>query len=124
MMTTLLLNYDHYIACFVTGGMGRMHDAAAKHMKCFVKILQGKYALGDPGYEGVPYVVAGFKSNQLQQQEKDERNKFDRISRKEQIPIEHVNNFIKSCRVLSKRNQFIHSRDKHIALCFYSMWLV
>ena len=73
MMTTLLLNYDHYIACFVMGGMRRMHNsAAAKHMKCFVKILQGKYALGDPGYEGVPYVVAGFKSNQLQQQEKDE----------------------------------------------------
>jgi len=121
MMTTLLLNFDHYISCFVTGGLGRMHDAAAaKHMNCFIKILKGRYALGDPGYEGVPYVVSGFKSNQLIS---NERIKFDRVSRSEQIAIEHVNNFIKSCRVLSKRHQFIHSRDKHIA-CVYSLWVV
>jgi len=93
-----------------------MHDAAAaRHMKSIVRVLKNKFALGDPGYEGVPYVVSGFKSNLLTS---NERIVFDRISRSEQVAIEHVNNFLKSCKSLSKRNQFIHSRDKHIACVF------
>lgn len=63
----------------------------------------------------MPYVVSRLKFNQLNS---DERREFDRISRSEQVIIEHVNSFIKSCKVLSKKNQFIHGRDKHIASVF------
>ena len=115
-MTTLLVDYDNYISCFVTAGAGRMHDAtAARHMKCFVRVLNNRFALGDPGYEGVPYVVSGLKTNQLNS---PERISFDAISRNEQVRVEHVNNFIKSCKVLSKRNQFYHSKEMHIACVF------
>ena len=68
--------------------------------------------MGDPGFAGVPYVVAGFKSNQLKSSDHLE---FDRISRNEQVLIEHVNRFIKDCKVLSKKAVFKHSRALHVA---------
>jgi len=117
MVTSLLVNFDGYISCFVTGGLGRMHDAnAARFMECFVEALNGKFALGDPAYEGVDYVISGFKTNQLKNDKA--RHIFDRISRSEQVIVEHVNLFIKTCKTLSKRNQFIHSRHLHIGCVF------
>ena len=54
-------------------------------------------------YAGVPYIIAGLKSNQLKTKEHEE---FDRLPRREQILIEHVNCFLKKCKVLSKKNVF------------------
>jgi hypothetical protein len=116
MMTTLLVDFDGYIICLNTGGKARMHDSMSSvFMHNFRRILGRRYALGDPGYAGVDYVVSGFKTNQLIN---EERRVFDRISRTEQVVIEHVNNFIKTCHSLSKSNQFHHSTEKHVAIVF------
>jgi len=71
----------------------------------------------DSGFAGVPYVVAGLKSNQLKTKEQQH---FDFISRKEQILIEHVNRFIKQWKVLSKRVVFKHSRVLHVSCVMIS----
>lgn len=113
MLTHLLIDYEGTIIAFETNVLGSIHDSnAALHNYYFPKIL-GKdfYALGDPGYAGVPYVVAGLKSNQLRTKEDLD---FDTISRSEQVLIEHVNRFLKGCTVLSKRVVFKHSRVLHV----------
>jgi len=125
MMTNLLVNFDGYIVAFVTGGAARMNDSMASYFfPTFVRALGSKYCLGDPGYQGVPYVVSGLKSNQLLSHA---HHQFDRVSRSEQVVVEHVNCFIKSCKSLSKRNQFIHGREKHIAcviiVCGWHNWM-
>lgn len=117
MMSTLLVDFEGYIVSVNTGGVARLHDSmSSTFMPHFRNIIGPKnFALGDPGYAGVDYVVSGFKSNQLANPQCRE---FDIVSRSEQVIIEHVNNFIKSCRVLSKSNQFHHSREKHISCVF------
>ena len=116
MLTTFLVDYDANISAFATGILGKMHDAnSGRHLELFMKILQGRFALGDPGYANVPYVVAGFKTNQLNSVA---ARTFDSITRTEQVVVEHVNQFVKSCKVLSKKVKFTHSRAKHI-LCVY-----
>jgi hypothetical protein len=121
MMTHLLVDFDGFIVALQTNVAGRIHDSnAARHNKLFKKILSGggkkKFALGDPGYAGVEWVVSGFKTNQLK--DLPGREKFDDVSRSEQAQVEHVNNFIKKCKVLSKSHIFVHSREKHIACVF------
>lgn len=70
-------------------------------------ILKKRLALGDPGFGGVSYVVAGYKTNQLKSPAHKE---FDRVSRSEQVKIEHVNNFVKKCGCLSKGSTFHHNK--------------
>jgi len=92
--------------------MGSVHDSnAAQYNKHFKNILGKRFALGDPGYNGVPYVVAGSKASQL----KTGHKKFDSISRTEQIPIEHVNNFIKKFSILSKQSKCIHTSSNNLS---------
>jgi hypothetical protein len=117
MMTTLLVNFDGYIASVSTNGCARLHDSmSAMFMSDFRDVLGEKnFALGDPGYGGVDYVVSGLKSNQLNS---EESRQFDAISRHEQVLIEHVNKHIKNCKVLSKSNQFHHARHMHMNTVF------
>ena len=42
------------------------------------------YVLGDTGFQGVEYVVAGLKNNQIQS---ESEKKFDKISRSEQVIV-------------------------------------
>jgi hypothetical protein len=125
MMTTLLVDFDGFIVSVNTGGRPILHDSmAATFMDNFRTILGQNFALGDPGYQGVDYVVAGFKSNQLIS---DERIYFDRISRAEQVIVEHVNSHFKGCKSLSKRHVFHHSIDKHVTIvllvCGWFNWI-
>lgn len=116
MMTTLLVDFDARISSVVTNGKSILHDSMASFfMRGMAKVLGSKYALADTGYSKVPFVVCGFTSNLVNS---DERRTFDTVSREEQKVVEHVNNFIKKCKVLSKRNQFIHSRDMHVCCVF------
>jgi hypothetical protein len=114
MLTHLLIDFEGNIIALETNVLGSIHDTnAASHNFHFPKILGANfYALGDPGYAGVPYVVAGLKSNQLKEKEDQE---FDTLSREEQILIEHVNRFLKACIVLSKNVVFKHSRVMHVS---------
>jgi len=53
-------------------------------------------------------VIAGLKSYQLTS---NARLQFDRISRSEQVIMEHVNNFTKKISSISKAIQFQHSKE-------------
>lgn len=113
-LTHLLIDFEGNIIAFETNVKGSVHDSnAATHNIYFPLILgPSNYALADPGYAGVPYVVAGLKSNQL----KSPRDfDFDTVSRSEQVLVEHVNSFLKGCKVLSKKVTFKHTRTLHIA---------
>jgi hypothetical protein len=56
------------IVAVETNVKGRIHDAnAAQNNFHFQQILQNKFALGDPGYAGVSYIIAGYKSNEIHQ---------------------------------------------------------
>jgi len=124
-MTTLLVDFDGYITSVNTGGRAILHDSmAATFMDNFRDILGENFALGDPGYAGVDYVISGFKSNQLRT---EERVKFDRITRSEQVLIEHINAHFKGCKSLSKRSVFHHTIDKHVTIvllvCGWYNWI-
>lgn len=82
MITHLLVDFDGYIIAVRTNVLGIVHDANdAQHNNQFKTILNGNYALGDPGFAGVPYVVAGLKTNQING---PGARIFDTISREEQ----------------------------------------
>jgi hypothetical protein len=114
MLTHLLIDYEGNIVAFETNMLGSVHDANTSLNNClFPKILgPDTYALGDPGYTGVPYVVADMKSNQLQMEDDYE---FDKTSCHEQVVIEHLNSFLKHFSVLSKGKKFKHSRVVHVS---------
>jgi hypothetical protein len=116
MLTHLLVDFDNLIVAVETNVKGRIHDAnAAQNNFHFQQILQNKFALGDPGYARVFYVIVGYKSNEIHQ---NVQLVFDQISRQEQIGIGHVNRHLKQCKVLSKHSQFIHNRTMHVGCVF------
>jgi hypothetical protein len=93
MLTHLLVDFDNLIIAIETNVKCRIHDAnVAQNNFHFQQILQNKFALGDPGYAGVSYVIASYKSNEIHQ---NVQLVFDQISRQEQIGIEHVNRHLK-----------------------------
>lgn len=97
------------IVAVTTNVYGHVHDAnAARYNEHFQQVLGDSFALGDPGFAGVPYCVAGFRGNQLTSVS---HKTFDSISRSEQVIIEHVNSFIKQTEVLAKSSKFCHRLD-------------
>jgi hypothetical protein len=116
-LTHLLVDFEEFIISVITNVKGHSHDSnVASCHPAFKQVLGTKFALGDPGFQGVDYVVAGFKSSAITT---DAQDVFDDISRTEQSAVEHVNNFIKKSAVLSKQNKFVHpSTDKLVACVF------
>ena len=133
MLTTFLVDYERKIASVNTNGICRfdislllifffdlflrLHDSMSSLFFEDFRVMVGRknFTLGDPGYAGNDYVVAGLKSNQVTT---PEAIRFDEVTRTEQVIIEHINRHVKSCRVLSKSNQFHHGRDKHVCCVF------
>lgn len=113
-LTHLLIDFEGNIIAFETNVKGSVHDSnvATRNIHFPLILGPGRYALADPGYAGVPYVVAGLKSNQVKSTNDLD---FDSTSRSEQVLIEHVNSFLKSCKVLSKKVAFKHSRVLHVS---------
>jgi hypothetical protein len=104
-----IVDFTGKIVAVQTGIPGSFHDStAARYAKKFKALLTPNLVIGDPGFQGVNYVVAGYKINQLTS---DAHKEFDRISRSEQVKIEHVNNFVKKCASLSKLSTFHHNRE-------------
>jgi hypothetical protein len=110
------VDYDGYICSCVTNLDGFVHDAtSATYSDSFKTLLRRNLVIGDTGFGGVQYVVAGLKANQISHAG---HRHFDRISRSEQVLIEHVNNFIKKCKSVSKKNTFLHTRQHLSASVF------
>ena len=107
-----LIGFDGSIKAVETGIPGSFPDSpSANFSTLFQDILGPNLAMGDTGFAGVDYIVAGFTACQLKTAAHKD---FDRISRSEQVKIEHVNNFVKKCKTLSKTCQFIHT---NVLLC-------
>lgn len=90
-----------------TGIPGSMHDATcARRSKSIQKVVGKDFCLTDPGYEGVSYCVAGITRARIQ----TKADKiFNTVSRREQKPVEHVNNFLKKCSIISNDSRFRHN---------------
>lgn len=105
--TLLLVDFEGHILAFATNYPGSNADSScARNAHLFKQILGSKFALGDTGFGNVSYIVTGLKKNQLKS---DECRLYDRISRKEQKPIEWINNSIKRWRSLSNDSRFCQS---------------
>ncbi|KAL9645636.1 hypothetical protein ABK040_015851 [Willaertia magna] len=65
-MSQILLDYEGYIIAFLTNIKSKIHDSlSANYNKDFKRILGSDFALGDPGFNGVGYVISGFKPSTL-----------------------------------------------------------
>jgi len=112
-ISQILCDYSGLIISLLTNIKGHTHDfLSATYNENFRRIVGNDFSLGDPGFQSVDWVVAGFRPSQVKSLGKQI---FDKQSRKEQIIIEHVNCFIKKCATLSRENKFIHGHDKLIA---------
>lgn len=119
-VTQILLDYEGNVISFQTNIKGKIHDThAAKYNKHFQKIVGKDFALGDPGFGNVDYVIAGFKPTTLNSWDE---HVFDRISRQEQVLIENVNNFIKKSKALNCHLKFIHG--EHRLLGYFEILLI
>lgn len=112
----LLVDFDGYVVACSTNIDGFVHDATSAHYnEAFPEVLEGTLALGDTGFGGVSYVVSGLRSNQVRTASE---KLFDKISRSEQVIVEHINNFIKKCASINKLSPFIHNRC-HLTACVF-----
>jgi hypothetical protein len=118
--THLLVDYDGYIASFVTSVTLRATNSdAAPHFDSFTALLGGdRYVIGDRSYDGVPYVLSETEMAGDAQYAQWQR---------EQQALQQATAFVARCRVLSAENRFKHQRDKHIAcvfiICGWHNWL-
>ena len=120
-LSQILLDYEGYVVSFLTNIKGKIHDSlAAKYNKWFKEIVGTDFVLGDPGFNGVGYVVSGFKSSSLSRWE---QHIFDTISRREQVLIENANKNIKECRSVNKSDVFRHGEARLLACVFISIGL-
>ena len=110
------VDFDGFIIAFLTNIPGRMHDALiGTYNTFFQRILGNKFALADSAFGGVRNIVAGFRPCQVNSEGK---RKFDRITRREQVIIEHVHGWIKSSKSISKGSRFVHVEQK-LVMCMY-----
>lgn len=115
--TQILLDFTGRVVAFVTMIPGRVHDALAATYNHFFKyILDGDtFALADPGFYGICYVVPGFKPCQVKT---NDQRVFDVISRREQVIIENMNAHFKICRSVNKEDSFYHG-DRRLLACIF-----
>lgn len=105
--TQLLVDFDGNIIDVATNYPGHLHDSTmAKYNPIFKYIVGQNFALSDPGFGNVDYVVCGLTAPQLRS---DNDILFDAISRHEQVIVEHVNDWFKSCKSVAKTTVFRHS---------------
>lgn len=105
--THLIVDWDKKIIAASTNWNGSNHDSKIKEDEFFNDLCKDIYLIADTGYQGISWVLPGLKSNQI----KDHYDEnWDKVSRKEQKIVEHVNCAIKKAHCLSKERKFYHSR--------------
>lgn len=107
--TFLLLDYEKWIVAFYTNVHGHLTDnTPMKNCHLFKRICEesNSLAISDSGFKNVDFICAGYKSNEV-----NTENKLisDIITRKEQKKIEHVNSWIKTWKTLG--GKFEHRQE-------------
>jgi hypothetical protein len=116
-MSHILCDYTGFIIAFLTNVKGKHHDSlVSTYSTDFRRILGRKYVLGDPGYSGVSHVVSGYKSSLLPKT--PEHRMYDRVTREEQRPIEHINCWLKQSSTLNKITKFRHPVS-YLIMCVF-----
>ena len=116
-MSHIICDYSGFIIAFLTNIKGKHHDSlVSTYSRDFRRILGKNYVLGDPGYSGVSHVVSGYKNSHLPKT--PEHLLFDRITREEQRPIEHINCWLKQSSSLNKITKFRHPIS-HLIMCVF-----
>ncbi len=91
----MIVDFDKNIIALSTNRPGHQLDATCVRRNYLFKEICNNdgqnFALGDPGFQNVDYVVAGLKCNMSQTVGGRE---FTRVTKKEQIVVEHDNSFI------------------------------
>lgn len=103
----ILIDFDGKIIAASINHPGSWHDVHCYKFKIyFDNILEqdNSLALGDPGYKGLPRVVAGLRANEIVT---PEQKRFVLVSKAEQKKIEGTNNYYKKqVKSLSKETRF------------------
>lgn len=61
-LSQIIVDYDGLIIAYKTMIPGKVHDSlSATYNKLFKSIVKNNLALGDPGFQGVGYVMVGYK---------------------------------------------------------------
>ena len=109
-----MVDLDSIIIFFLTNIHGKRHDGlVGTYNRFFKQILGRKFAIADTAFNGNSNIVAGLKKVSTEGEVI-----FDRISRSEQVVVEHVNDFVKNSVALDKNTKFRHSPDKLIYSVF------
>jgi len=95
-------------------------SSCARHEKVFQTIVAKQFALSDPGFGSVNYVVTGLRCNQLLT---DAHRKYDTITRYEQRRVEWVNNHFKRVKSVAKSTVYMHSRASQVSCIFIACGL-
>ncbi|KAL9643234.1 hypothetical protein ABK040_014691 [Willaertia magna] len=118
-LTSILMDYSKKIIAFTTMIPGSFNDyIVSVYNELFNNILKNKYAIRDSAFNHSQYIVAGFKSKSIKTAA---QRVFDKISRFEQSPIEHLNSHLKDCKSIGKEGTFIHSNDRLMLCLMISM---
>jgi len=98
---------------FEIGIPGAVNDTnSSRRCDSIINAVGTNFALSDPGYEGVEFCVSGIGKTRIHTKA---QRAFDKLSRYEQKPIEHVNSFIKKCAIISSERKFHHHRIAALA---------
>lgn len=112
--SSLLVDYEGNVLAFKTLIYGKIHDAlSANHNHLFRRIVGSfLFALSDTGFGGINYIVPGIKPTRVKT---GGQKIYDKIARREQRRIEHINNYFKLCRSVNRLDTFYHSEDRLLA---------
>ncbi len=117
------MDYECNLVGVTTNIHGKINDSlVATYNDFFRSIIGPDYVLGDTGFAAVDYIVPGFKPSHIAATkdplEKEAKQIFDAVTRREQVEIERLNNFIKKHKSVDKDCAF-HHRSERLILCVF-----
>lgn len=118
--THLIVGWDRRIIAVSTNWEGSKHDTNIRNDMLFEKICGQNFLISDTGFQGIPWIISGLKSNQIRNQSD---KTWDKISRASQIVVEHVNSAIKKSISISKETKFFHERTLQLRIILFACGL-
>jgi hypothetical protein len=100
------VDFEKNIVAFTTNYQGYLLDSTCARKNNLFKGIcmenQQNFALGDPGFQNVDYIIAGLKSNMIAS---EKHRILYRVTKSEQVCVEHVNQFLKNFKSLGMKHR-------------------